>query len=127
MPNDPSTISIAMRGVELVVRIGEHPWEQHPERPTRLSLNITLVFAYDDYFKAPGGYVDYDPLRNFLKSLEQRDHTNRLEDFAKLIIDTCFKTTPAQRVRIAVLKPDIFFEMDAVGIEFDVTRADFSA
>lgn len=116
-----------MRGVELVVRIGEHPWEQHPERPTRLSLNITLVFAYDDYFKAPGGYVDYDPLRNFLKSLEQRDHTNRLEDFAKLIIDTCFKTTPAQRVRIAVLKPDIFFEMDAVGIEFDVTRADFSA
>ena len=127
MPNDPSTVSIAMRGVELIVRIGEHPWEQHAERPTRLSINITLVFAYSDYFGAHGGYVDYDPLRKFLKALEQRDHTNKLEDFAKLIIDTCFKTTPAQRVQLSVMKPDIFLEMEAVGLAFDVARADFSA
>lgn len=127
MPHEPSTVSIAMRGVELVVQIGEHPWERHPERPTRISLNITLLFAYEDYFGKHGGYVDYDPLRKFLKGLEQRAHTNRLEDFAKLILGACFDLTPAQRVRLSVLKPDIFLEMDAVGLKFDVTREDFAA
>lgn len=127
MANEPSTVSIAMRGVELVVQIGEHPWEQHPERPTRLSINITLVFGYGDYFGKHGGYVDYDPLRKFLKALEQSAHVNRLEDFAKLIIGTCFTTTPAERVQLSIMKPDIFLEMDAVGLEFDVRRADFSA
>ena len=127
MSDAPSTVSIAMRGVELIVRIGEHAWEQFPERPTRLALNITLVFGYGDYFTKHGGYVNYDPLYKFLKSLEQREHVNRLEDFSKLIIDTCFKTTPAQRVQISVMKPDIFHEIDAIGLEFDVRREDFSA
>lgn len=127
MPNDPSTVSIAMRGVELIVRIGEHAWEQHPERPTRLSLNISLVFGYADYFTKHGGYVDYDPLYKFLKSLEQREHVNRLEDFAKLIIGACFKTTPAERVRLSVMKPDIFHEIDATGLDIDVRREDFAA
>lgn len=127
MPEAPSTVSIAMRGIELIVRIGEHPWEKHPERPTRLAINITLTFAYSDYFGKHGGYVDYDPLRKFLKALEQREHTERLEDFAKLILATCFNTMPAERVALSILKPDIFNEMQGVGMEFDVTRADFAS
>ena len=125
MANEPSTVSIAMRGVELNVKVGEHPWEKHREHPTRLAINITLVFGYGDYFGTHGGYVDYDPLRTFLKALEQRDHINRLEDFSKLILHACFQTTPAQRVKLSVLKPDIFNEMQGVGLELDVTRADF--
>lgn len=127
MPDAPSTVSIAMRGVELNVHVGEHPWEKHREHPTRLAINITLEFGYSDYFGRHGGYVDYDPLRTFLKSLEQREHTNRLEDFSRLILDVCFRTTPAQRVRLSVLKPDIFNEMQGVGLEFDVTRTDFAS
>ena len=127
MSEAPSTVSIAMRGVELIVRIGEHAWEKHPERPTRLALNIKLEFGYNDYFTKHGGYVDYDPLYKFLKSLEQREHVNRLEDFSTLIIKTCFETTPAQRVQLSVVKPDIFHDIDAIGLEFDVRREDFSA
>lgn len=127
MSEAPSTVSIAMRGVELIVRIGEHAWEQHVERPTRVAINITLTFGYADYFNKHGGYVDYDPLRQFLKSLEQREHTPRLEDFAKLILGACFDTLPVERVQLSVLKPDIFHEMEGVGMEFDVTRADFKS
>lgn len=125
MSEAPSTVSIAMRGVELIVRIGEHAWEKHAERPTRLAINITLTFGYSDYFGKHGGYVDYDPLRKFLKGLEQREHTDRLEDFAKLILGACFDTIPAERVQLSVLKPDIFHEMEGVGMVFDVARADF--
>jgi dihydroneopterin aldolase len=121
-----STISIVLRDIELVVQVGEHPWEQHPERPTRLHLSITLTFAYAGYFDKHGGYVDYDPLRKVLKDLEQRPHTNRLEDIARVILDACFATTPAERVRLSVLKPDIFVEMKGIGLEFDVSREDFA-
>ncbi|MBX3431642.1 MAG: dihydroneopterin aldolase [Hyphomonadaceae bacterium] len=127
MTETPSTVSIAMRGIELIVRIGEHPWEKFAERPTRLSINITLTFGYADYFGKLNGYVDYNPLRQFLKGLEQRDHVERLEEFSKQILAACFDTTPVERVRLSVLKPDIFHEMQGVGMEFDVTRADFSA
>jgi dihydroneopterin aldolase len=127
MPEAPSTVSIALRGVELIVRIGEHPWEKHPEPPQRLAINITLEFGYADYFNKHGGYVNYDPLRQFLKDLEQSDHIDRIEDFSKIILRMCFATTPAQRVKLSVLKPDVFSEMDGVGLEFDVTREDFSA
>lgn len=125
MQETPSTVSIAMRGVELIVRIGEHAWEKHPEPPQRLAINITLEFGYADYFDKHGGYVNYDPLRTFLKDLEQNDHIDRIEDFAKVILRMCFASTPAQRVKLSVLKPDIFPEMDGVGLEFDIARADF--
>lgn len=127
MPEAPSTVSIAMQGVELIVRIGEHAWEKHPKRPTRVRLNITLTFPYAAYFGPHAGYIDYDPLHKFLIALQDREHVERLEDFGKLILATCFETTPAQRVRLSVMKPDIFHEMEAVGLEFDVTRADFAA
>lgn len=69
----PSTVSIAMRGVDLNMRIGEHAWEKG--EPQRLTLDITLTFAFADYAGRHGGYVDYDPLRDFLKDLESRPHT----------------------------------------------------
>jgi len=125
MPEAASTISIIMRRAELKVRIGEHDWEKH--EPQRLIIDLTLQFGFHDYHQRHGGYVDYDPLRTFLKALEQRDHINRLEDFARGILDACFSLTPAERVELTVLKPDIFEEMDGVGMRFDVSRQDFAA
>lgn len=125
MSETPSTISIVMKRVELRVRIGEHAWEKTDAQ--RLHLDLTLEFGFGDYFGKHGGYVDYDPLRSYLKSLEQRDHINRLEDFARDILSVCFSLTPTDRVTLTVLKPDIFEEMDGVGMRFDVTREHFTA
>ncbi|MGE0742089.1 MAG: dihydroneopterin aldolase [Hyphomonadaceae bacterium] len=123
----PSTVSISLRNVQLAVQIGEHPWEQFAQNPSRIIVDLTLTFGYRDYFERCGGYVDYDPLRAYLKSLEQAPHVNKIEVFAKSIVKTCFEITPAERVRLSISKPDIFIEMDGVGLEFDVTRADFGA
>lgn len=127
MPDSSSSVSIALKRVELAVQIGEHAWEQFPERPSRLILDLTLTFSYRDYFERHGGYVDYDPLRAYLKSLERAPHVNKLEVFAHAIIAHCFATTPAARVKLSVAKPDIFMEMDGVGVEIDVSRAEFGA
>lgn len=121
----PSTIAVAFKRVELFVRIGEHPWEQNPDKPSRLHIEVTLEFGYHDYFEQHGGYVNYDPLRTFLQGLQEKPHINRLEDFARGILGACFTITPAARVKLSVMKPDIFPEMDGVGLVFDVARTDF--
>lgn len=125
MSDAPSTVSIALRGVALNVRIGEHAWEKG--EPQRLHLDITLAFAFADYNHRHGGYVNYDPLRDFLKGLESRPHTERLETLASDILAACFALTPAARAQLSILKPDIFPEMEGVGLVYDVTRAEFGA
>lgn len=127
MSGSPSTVAIVFKGVELNVQIGEHPWERHPERPTRLRLDLELTFAYADYFGRHGGYVDYDPLRTVLKDLERAPHTDKLEVFAKRILSVCFEKTPATRAQLSIIKPDIFNEMEGAGLVLDVAREDFSA
>lgn len=114
-----------MRRVELNVRIGEHDWEKNG--PQRLLLDLALEVGFADYFERHGGYVDYDPLRTFLQSLQQRDHVNRIEELARVILAACFAMTPAARVTITMIKPDVFDEMDGVGLRFDVRREDFRA
>ncbi len=120
-----STISIVMRNVELRVRIGEHAWEKNDAQ--RLHLQLALKFGFRAYNEHHGGYINYDPLRTFLKEIEQRPHVERIETLAHDILTACFELTPAERVELTIVKPDIFPEMQGVGLRFDVARADFSA
>lgn len=121
-----STIAVAFEGVELRVNVGEHAWEKHPEHPTRLRVDLTLTFDYATYHEQPGGYVNYDPLRAFLKGLEGKPHVAKLETLSKQILAAAFSMTPATRVWLHLCKPDIFPEMEGVGVIADVAREDFA-
>jgi len=125
MSQAPSTVSIALRGVELNVRIGEHAWEKHEAQ--RLHVELTLEFGFADYNERHGGYINYDPMRSFLKALEERGHTERIETLARDILAACFELTPANRVSLSIAKPDVFPEMTGVGLVYDVSREDFGA
>ncbi|MFT3727801.1 MAG: dihydroneopterin aldolase [Terricaulis sp.] len=120
-----STVSVVLRGVQVNVHVGVHPWERHPERPTRLLIDLTLEFSYNDYFEKHGGYVNYDPLRTFVSGLANKPHVDWLETIAQDILKAAFELTPAQRAHLQIIKPDIFNEVDEVGLEFDVDRTDF--
>lgn len=122
---EPSIVSIVMRRAELKVRVGEHAWEKH--EPQRLIIDLAIEFSYRDYVERHGGYVNYDPLRDALKELEARPHTERIETLAHDIIAACFARAPAARVKLTITKPDIFPEMDGVGLSYDVTREEFGA
>lgn len=126
MPDAPSTIAIRLEGAELNVHVGEHAWEKFPQHPSRLRVDLLLTFGYRAYFTEHNGYVDYDPLRTFLKGLEGKPHVNKLETLAQQTLDACFSLTPAERVRLSICKPDIFPEMEGVGLVVDVAREDFT-
>jgi dihydroneopterin aldolase len=107
-----------LRDVQTEAHVGLHPWEQHPERPTRLLVSVDM-FATG----IPEGFIDYDPIRAALKTWPGRPHTPLLETLADELIALCFANPCVEACRVSVLKPDIFNEAAAAGVEVYRRRA----
>ncbi len=108
---------------EIETKCGMHKWEQHPERPTRLLVTVKMFGALAGGPASGQRFIDYDGLRAYLKSLEQREHIARLETIADGIAATCFSDNQVDACLIRIEKPDIFNEAEAAGIEVFRTRA----
>jgi 7,8-dihydroneopterin aldolase/epimerase/oxygenase len=119
-PQDHIRVVIADAIVER--RCGMHAWERHAERPNRLKITVEM-FAH----VAPGplgeaAFIDYDRIRDFLKTFPSLPHTDLIETIADEIVAKCFEDARVDACRVAVLKPDIFNEAEAAGIEVFRTR-----
>jgi 7,8-dihydroneopterin aldolase/epimerase/oxygenase len=126
-PSAPSLVRIAMRDFETQAHVGLHAWERHPERTTRLIVNVRMEIAVNAYYQKAGGFIDYDPLHAHLRGWANRPHTDYLETLVEDAVAFIFATTPAERCAVRIEKPDIFNDVDRIGIEYDVTRADWDA
>ena len=113
-----SYVRVALRDVQTEAQVGLHPWERHPERPARLLVSVEM-FAY----AASGGYIDYDPVRAALRAWPGRPHTDLLETLAEELVALCFTDARVQACRVSVMKPDVFNEVGAAGVEFYRVRA----
>lgn len=110
-------------GVEVDVRCGLHPWERHPQRPNRLSVDVEMYSAWPvptrtaDGAPLPG-YVDYDRVRDFILAWRDRpDHVDLLETLLTELTDFVFQDQAVEACRVRILKPDIFAETRGVGVE----------
>ena len=113
-----SHVKVVLRDVEVDAHVGLHPWEQHPERPTRLLVNVEM-YAHTEG-KVAGeahGIIDYDPVRSALKAWPTRPHTPLLEDLVEEVVGLCFGIRAVEACRVSVVKPDIFNEAAGAGIE----------
>ena len=72
-----------------------------------------------------GAFIDYDPVRDFLKTFPSLPHTDLLETIVDEIVAKCFENDRVEACRVSVLKPDIFNEAAAAGIEVYRTRANW--
>lgn len=111
-------IRVVLRDLEVDVRVGLHPWEQHPERPSRLLVNVEM-FAHLE--RTPSGgrepVIDYDHVRAALRSWPSRPHTPLLETLVEEVIGLCFANPVVEACRVSIAKPDIFNEAAAAGVE----------
>jgi len=117
--SDSDYIRIMLKGVEAEVKIGLHPWERHPERPSRLLIDIDLYAAI-----GPGplgtsrdAIINYDPLRALIRGWRDRPHVDLIETLIDELFGACFQDPKVQAARVRILKPDIFNEIDAAGVE----------
>jgi len=117
---DSNFARIRLRDVEVAVKCGLHPWERHPERPTRLLIDVDLYAPLGPGPMAQGDFINYDHVRDFLRSLPDRPHVDLLETIVDDIVDACFELRQVVACRVCVTKPDIFNEAGGAGV--DVTR-----
>ncbi|HLJ19451.1 MAG TPA: dihydroneopterin aldolase [Stellaceae bacterium] len=115
-------IRVALHDVEVEAHVGLHPWERHPERPSRLLITVEM-FAHLGREHA-GGHakpvIDYDRVRNGLRGWTSRPHTPLLETLAEEVVALCFGDPAVEACRVSVVKPDIF--NDAAGAGVDIYR-----
>src|SRR5690606_17286459 len=104
---------VILKNIEVEVQVGLHPWEKHPERPTRLLVNVELFTRS----LKPGEFIDYDRIRDYLKSWRQRPHTPLLEALAEDLMNVAMQDPHVRAARVSLLKPDIFNEAEGAGIE----------
>jgi dihydroneopterin aldolase len=116
-------IEVKLNNVVVECRCGIHPWEKHPERPNRLSINVTMFAKLNCRRIEQFGYIDYDHIRDFLKTFPGRPHTDLLETLLDEIIEKCFTDERVDACRVSILKLDIFNETEAAGVEAYRTRA----
>lgn len=111
-----------LRDVETDAHVGLHPWERHPERPTRLLVSVEMLARRTGRADAGQGILDYDPIRAELRGWRNRPHTDLLETLAENLLDVCFRNPRVEAATVTILKPDIFNEAGAAGVEIHRSR-----
>ena len=108
---------IILRDVVTEVRLGLHPWERHPERLQRIVVNVEL-FVRQAKVKGRESFVDYDTVRDELKTWPRRDHVDLIETLLEELVTLCFRDARVDACRVSIVKPDIFNEAGGAGVEF---------
>lgn len=116
---DGDYIRIILKGIQTEVKIGLHPWERHPERPSRLTVNIELFAPVtpEPLGTSREAIIDYDPIRHLIRGWRDRPHVDLLETLVDELFEACFADPKVAAARVSVLKPDIFNEVEAAGVE----------
>jgi 7,8-dihydroneopterin aldolase/epimerase/oxygenase len=118
---------IILRNVQVEAKVGLHPWEMHPERPARLLVNVEMFVPLDPApaEESAATIVDYDVIRNALRTWPQRPHTPLLETLVDELAALCLAFPTVAACRVSIMKPDIFNEAEGAGVEvYRVKSAD---
>jgi 7,8-dihydroneopterin aldolase/epimerase/oxygenase len=112
-------IRVVLRDVEVEAHVGLHPWERHPERPSRLLVTVEMFARLTSGRTASGAkpFIDYDRVRNGLRGWLSRPHTPLLETLAEEVVALCFADPAVEACRVSVVKPDVFHEAAGAGVE----------
>lgn len=112
-------VRVVLKDVEVDAHVGLHPWEQHRERPTRLLVTVELFahLAAPSVKHDQANIMDYDRLRDHLKTWPSRAHTPLLETLAEELIEVAFANPQVEACRVSLVKPDIFSEAAGAGVE----------
>lgn len=119
-------IVVVLDEVCVNISCGLHPWERHPERPTRLLVSARLYAQLTAPRAADTPIVDYDLVRNRILALEGEGHIDLLETIADRIAETCFADARVEACALSIRKPDIYNESRGAGIDLFRTRAGWS-
>ena len=114
----PDYVAAKITGLEVEVKVGIHPWERHPEHPSRLIVDVEM-YCYSPKWnpQALHDVMDYDRVRTEIMKWPGRKHTDLLETLALELVNLCFEDARVDAARVSITKPDIFSNAKGAGIE----------
>lgn len=107
---------IMLKDLVTEVKLGVHAWEQHPEKPQKIVVNIDM-YADDEPFAPGAAVIDYDHVRDAIRSWPARPHTLHIETLLEDLVALCFRDARVKACRVSIQKPDIFNEAAGAGVE----------
>lgn len=114
---EPRTRRMFLSGYELLVDIGFHSFEVGAPQRLRVDVEIWLdeaSFPTDDLEK---NAWNYDVLRGAIKAIANARRFNLQETFCRAVYDFVAARKGVVGLRVATVKPDIYPDCVAVGVE----------
>lgn len=118
----PGTVTYFFRGLSLQVSIGVLAAEKAaPQR-------ILIDFEYDcREGSAPSDQIasvlDYDNVRREVAAIAQKGHFNLQETLCREILASLLAHPQVIRAKVEVRKPDIYADVDAVGVRMEAGKS----
>ena len=69
-----------------------------------------------------GDVYNYVALKNDIEAIANKGHIGLIENFAEQIADCALTNAMVKRCRIYIQKPDVFSNLDSVGVELTKER-----
>lgn len=107
--------------------IGIHDSELHEPQPVRVDLHAGLPRSRACDTDRIGDTIDYSVVRERLHRLFAQHRVQLLEALAEAIAEMLVCEFGAQWVRVVVVKPRKFDDLDAVGVAIERRAEDFDA
>lgn len=112
---------ILLNDLSLVMSIGLHDFER--EKPQRVLVSMEIEYQPGDVRQDRlDQVVDYDVVRDTIRSLAAKKHYDTQEAFAYAILDHLEEMTAITKMSITTKKPDVFPDCNYVGFNVTWTR-----
>jgi dihydroneopterin aldolase len=116
---------VFLRGLELMARLGVHPHEK--AAPQRIRLTAELLVQDESAPDRVGSdelrrVVDYQRLVELARAIVGAGHVLLVETLAERIAKAALDDPRVERARVTVEKPDIFDDVDSVGVVVERRR-----
>ncbi len=104
--------SVRLRGLELSMLIGIHPWER--DAPQTVVVDVTMECERRPWGAAP--MVCYEALARRITALAAKGHVELVETLADAIAGQCLEDPRVRRVEVSVDKPGAVKGARSVGV-----------
>lgn len=122
-----SHIKIILEDMQVNVRIGLHPHEQENGRSQAILVNVELFANSNNYLHdaTHQSIINYDYIHDAIRDWADRPHVMLIETYVSELMDICFREQKVEAAKISITKPDIFDDVERVGVEAFMTRDDW--
>ncbi len=107
------------------VRLGIHDHEKHGPQEILVSVRLSFPFTALRRIRHIDDTVNYEPLRDFIRSWAHRPHVPLIEDLLDELVTRCFDDERVEHVQATIRKTTIFEEVQEIGVGVESTRQDW--